>query len=83
MKRPTVALAFDVSFAELNEKILPNTALPLKFRVQERNICKFAGLARICQYPKMIPLHISTICTRPFGRIDDVALKRWARFTVE
>jgi hypothetical protein len=23
------------------------------------------------------------ICTRPLGRIDNVALKRWALFTVE
>ena len=28
--------------------------------------------------------HISIMmCTRPFGRIDNVALKRWALFTVE
>jgi hypothetical protein len=26
--------------------------------------------------------HISTICTRPLGRIDNVALRRWL-FTVE
>jgi hypothetical protein len=33
--------------------------------------------------PKMQPNHISIICTRPLGRIDNVALKRWALFTVE
>jgi hypothetical protein len=31
----------------------------------------------------MLPNHISIIWTRPFGRIDDVALRRWALFTVE
>ena len=33
--------------------------------------------------PQMLPNHISIICTRPLGRIDNVALKRWALFTVE
>jgi hypothetical protein len=27
--------------------------------------------------------HISIICTRPLGRIDNVALQRWALFTVD
>jgi hypothetical protein len=31
----------------------------------------------------MLPHHMSIICTRPLGRIDNVALKRWALFTVE
>ena len=31
----------------------------------------------------MLPNHISIICTRPLGRIDNVALKRWPLFTVE
>ena len=31
----------------------------------------------------MLPNHISIICTRPLGRIDNVALKRWALLTVE
>ncbi len=33
--------------------------------------------------PKMMPNPISIICTPPLGRIDNVALKRWALFTVE
>ena len=45
--------------------------------------CKFAEPARICLEAKMLPSHISIICTRPLGRIDNVALKRWALFTVE
>jgi hypothetical protein len=32
---------------------------------------------------KMMPNHISIICQRPLGRIDNVALKRWVLFTVE
>jgi hypothetical protein len=39
-------------------------------------------LARIRQYPNA-DSYISIVCTRPLGRIDDVALKRWAFFTVE
>ena len=80
--------AFDFSFADLNEKQFPDTAPALNSKFQQRAIfehdiyeifCKFAGLARIRQYPN----HVSMICRRPFGRIDDVALRRWALFTVE
>ena len=45
--------------------------------------CKFATFIRISSQAKMLPNHISIICTRPLGRIDSVALKRWALFTVE
>ncbi len=46
--------------------------------------CKFAESARIVSLKtKMLPHHMSMICTRPLGRIDNVALKRWALFTVE
>ena len=46
--------------------------------------CKFAESARIASLKtKMLPHHMSMICTRPLGRIDNVALKRWALFTVE
>jgi hypothetical protein len=45
--------------------------------------CKFAEFVRISSQAKMLPNHISIICTRPLGRIDNVALKRWALFTVE
>ena len=45
--------------------------------------CKFAVPARISSEAKMLPNHISIICTRPLGRIDNVALKRQALFTVE
>ena len=31
----------------------------------------------------MLPHHISIIRKRPLGRIDNVALKRWALFRVE
>jgi hypothetical protein len=31
----------------------------------------------------MLSHYISMICTRLLGRIDNVALKRWALFTVE
>jgi hypothetical protein len=86
------ALAFNVSFAELNEKQIPDTAPALNSKFQQlvmfdHNIYEiFAsspGLLVYAQYPKMLPLHISIICTRPFGRIDDVALRRWALLTVE
>jgi hypothetical protein len=46
-------------------------------------VCKFAESARITSQAKMLPNHISMIFTRPLGRIDNVALKRWALFTVE
>jgi hypothetical protein len=45
--------------------------------------CKFAELVRISSRTKMLPNHISIARTRPLGRIDNVALKRWALFTVE
>jgi hypothetical protein len=46
--------------------------------------CKLVEPARIASLKiKMLPHHISIICTRPLGRIDSVALKRWALFTVE
>jgi hypothetical protein len=45
--------------------------------------CKFAEPARICLKVKMPAYHISIVCTCPLGRIDNVALKRWAFFTVE
>jgi hypothetical protein len=41
-----------------------------------------AGLNRAAA-PPVLTDHISIICTRPPGRIDNVALKRWALFTVE
>ena len=44
--------------------------------------CKFAHPARISLQPKCLLNHIS-MCMRPLGRIDNVALKRWALFTVE
>jgi hypothetical protein len=31
----------------------------------------------------MLPNCVSIICARHLGRIDNVALKRWALFTVE
>jgi hypothetical protein len=31
----------------------------------------------------MLPDHMSMICIRLLGRIDNVALKRWSLFTVE
>ena len=58
---------------------LPDTQL-FKFLAHR---CKFAVPARISSETKMLPNHISIICTRPLGRIDNVALKRWALFTVE
>ena len=45
--------------------------------------CKFAELVLLSSEAKMLPHHISIICTRPLGRIDNVALKRSALFTVE
>jgi hypothetical protein len=46
-------------------------------------VCKFAELVRISSQAKMLTNHISIVCTRPLGRIDNVALRRWALFTVE
>jgi hypothetical protein len=79
----TVALACDLSFAELNEKQFLNTAPWLNSNFQQGNIrsryleifCKFAARS-YTPIPKMPAHHISTICTRPLGRIDNVALKR-------
>jgi hypothetical protein len=45
--------------------------------------CKITELVRISSQTKMLSNHISIIRTRPLGRIDNVALKRWALFTVE
>jgi hypothetical protein len=46
--------------------------------------CKFADLVRISSKAEMLSnLIISIICTPPLGRIDNVALKRWALLTVE
>jgi hypothetical protein len=72
----------------LNQRQSPGQGASVQFKVTKqsnilRNICKFAGLARIRQYTKMLPHHISIICTGPLGRIDDVALRRWALFMVE
>ncbi len=44
---------------------------------------KFAKPARIAMETKMLTHHTSMICKRPLGRIDNVALNRWAFFTVE
>jgi hypothetical protein len=46
---------------------------------------KCASLRSLLVYANtaMPSYHISIICTRPLGRIDNVALKRWALFTVE
>ena len=44
---------------------------------------KFAKPARIALETEMLTHHTSMICKRPLGRIDNVALKRWALFTVE
>ena len=46
-------------------------------------LCKFPWCARIMLRTEMLTYHISMSCTRPLGRIDNVALKRWAPFTVE
>jgi len=45
--------------------------------------CKIPELIRISLEAKMPPNHTSIVCMRPLGRIDNVALKRWALFTVE
>ena len=45
--------------------------------------CKFGALARICSKAQMLPYRILILPTRLPGRIDNVALKRWALFTVE
>jgi hypothetical protein len=52
-------------------------------QITSHKVCKFAEPARISSQAKMLPNHISRICTRPLRRIDNVALKRWALFTVE
>jgi hypothetical protein len=57
----------------------PDTQM-FKFFAQS---CKFPEPARISLKAKMLPNHISIICTRPLGRIDNVALTRRALFTVE
>jgi hypothetical protein len=44
---------------------------------------KIASSVRISSQTKMLPNHISIICPRPLGRIDNVALTRRALFTVE
>jgi hypothetical protein len=44
---------------------------------------KFGKHARIELETEMLTHHTSMICKRPLGRIDSVALKRWALFTVE
>jgi hypothetical protein len=83
--------AFDFSFPELNESISVHGAsaqfkAPTKGNIHHDIYEIFAsspGSLVYTQYPKMIPDHISTIRRRPFGRIDDVALRRWAFFTVE
>jgi hypothetical protein len=71
-----------------NQRQSPGQGASVQFKVTKqnnilRNICKFVGLARIRQYTKMLPHHISIICLGPLGRIDDVALRRWALFKVE
>jgi hypothetical protein len=67
------ALAFNVSFAELNEKQFPGHGASAQFKVSTtgnvrsqylRNICKFAGLTRICPIPKnATPSHIDNLHT--------------------
>jgi hypothetical protein len=44
---------------------------------------KFAEPARNIFKTKMLPQNISILCRRSLGRIDNVALKRRALFTVE
>ena len=64
-----------------NEKLPPGLASGLPSCAQS---CKIAELARISsQQTKMVPNHISVICARPLRRIDNIAPKRWALFTVE
>ena len=58
---------------------LPDTQT---FKISAQS-CKFAEPARISSEAKMLPNHISIARTRQLGRIDNVALKRWALFTVE
>ena len=40
---PTVALALDVPFAEMNEKIFPNTALPLNSKFKNEIFASSPG----------------------------------------
>jgi hypothetical protein len=55
----------------------------MKARKTSHKVCKFPVPARISSQAKMLTNQISIICKRPLGRIDNVALKRWALFTVE
>lgn len=75
--------AFDFSFVELNEKIFPNTALPLNSEFKNEIFANSPGSLVYANIPKMTPLHISIVWRRPLRRIDDVALRRWALFKVE
>jgi hypothetical protein len=58
---------------------LPHTQT---FKISAQS-CKFAEVVRISSQTKMLPNHISIVRERPLGRIDNVALKRSAQFTVE
>jgi hypothetical protein len=52
----------------------------------EKNFAQSLQVPRARSYisqAKMLTNQISIICKRPLGRIDNVALKRWALFTVE
>ena len=80
----TVELAFDVSFAELNQKQFLNTGRHGSTQISNkvifdqdiRNILQVRRARSYPPIPKMLAHHISTICTRQVGRIDNVALKR-------
>ena len=83
----TIALAFDVSFvAERKAISRTRRQRSIQSSKEKQYFTKYLQVRRARSYmpiPKMLPHHISMICTRPFGRIDDVALKRWALYTVE
>ena len=74
----TIMVTFRAHIITERADNLPDTQ-PLLFTQS----CKFAVPARISLQAKMLPDQISTICTRHLGPIDNVALKRWALFTVE
>jgi hypothetical protein len=75
-----------MSLSLLDEKQFPGPAASVQFKVREKYFTKYLQVRHARSYtqiPQMLPDHISTVCTRPFARIDNVAFSRWALFTVE
>jgi len=76
MKNPRLSRSNAITEDTDSSSDAQNPKVFLHKRASSRSLLVYANTA-------MPSYHISMICTRPLGRIDNVALKRWALFTVE